>query len=87
VPTIELYGQARLLARTRTVEIVAGTLGDALVELGRRHPELVGPVIEADGRTTPAYAVNINGRRFCSEPNEPVQDGDELLIISSLSGG
>jgi molybdopterin converting factor small subunit len=87
VPTLELYGQARLLAGTRSVSLPAATLGAALKALATRHPELIGPVLQADGRLTPAYSTNINGLRFCSDPTEPLAETDEVLIISSLAGG
>jgi molybdopterin converting factor small subunit len=87
VPTVELYGQARLLAGTRSVAVEALSLGEALRRLGRLHPELVGPVLEPAGGLTPAYTANLNGLRFCHDPDQPLADSDEILIISSLSGG
>jgi molybdopterin converting factor small subunit len=87
VPTIELYGQARLLAGLRSVEVDAGTLKAALNQLQRRIPELTGTVLTEDGRLTPAYTINLNGLRFVEDPDENLQPSDELLLISSLSGG
>ena len=67
-------------------------LGDASVrqvlrELAGKYPRLVGPVLEADGRPTAAYILNLNGARFLSDLDEPLQSADELLLMSSLSGG
>lgn len=87
MPTVELFGQARLLAGVRSVSIEASTLGDALHVLSRLHPELVGTVLTTDGQLTSAYTVNVNGLRFCNDPAEPLREPDELLVISSLSGG
>jgi len=55
--------------------------------LARLHPKLVGAVLQEDGQLTPAYAVNLNGLRFCSDLYEPISEKDELLVISSLAGG
>ena len=87
MPRVELYGQARLLAGVRTVEAPGSTVGEALQALVRTHPSLAGAVLEPDGRPTPAYAVNLNGLRFCSDLSEPVSESDELLLISSIAGG
>ncbi len=87
MPTVELYGQARLLAGTRSVTVEALSLGEALRRLARLHPELVGAVLEPGGRLTPAHTANLNGLRFCNDPDQPLGDSDEILIISSLAGG
>jgi molybdopterin converting factor small subunit len=87
VPTVELYGQARLLAGVRSVQVPDETIGQALRTLAGLHPQLVGSVLDENGRPTPAYAVNLNGLRFCSNLAEPVSEADELLLISSLAGG
>jgi sulfur-carrier protein len=87
MPTIELFGQARLLAGVKTVAVEGRTVGDALRALAMRRPQLVGTVLEEDGRPTAAYVVNLNGVRFCTNLNLAVSDEDELLLMSSLSGG
>lgn len=87
MPTIELYAQARLLAGRREVAVTGATLGEALRQLAAAHPALVGTVLEADGELTPAFTANVNGRRFSRDPDEPLDGSDEVLIISSLSGG
>ncbi|HEX6513323.1 MAG TPA: MoaD/ThiS family protein [Chloroflexota bacterium] len=87
MPVVELYGRARLLAGERSVEVAASTVGEAMAILASLHPELVGPVLEAGGAPTPAYTLNLNGTRFCTDPAEPLAASDELLLISSLAGG
>jgi molybdopterin converting factor small subunit len=87
VPTVELYGQARLLAGTRSVYVMAETIGQALQALAQLHPQLIGAVLQEGGKPTPAYALNLNGLRFCSDLAEPLADADQLLLISSLAGG
>ena len=87
MPIIELFGQPRLLAGVRTESVPGGTARQALMALAARHPQLAGAVLAVDGRLTPAYVLNLNGTRFLADLDEPVQDSDELLLISSLSGG
>ena len=87
MPTVELFGQARLLAGASTARVPGETIGQALQALAKLHPQLVGAVLNADGQPTSAYAINVNGLRFCSNLHQPVSEGDELLLISSLSGG
>jgi len=87
VPTVELYGQARLLAGTRSVVVAGETVGEVLRALARRHPTLVGAVLELGGQPTPAYAVNLNGLHFCRDLAHPIAEADALLLISSLAGG
>ena len=87
VPVVELYGQARLLCGCRSVHVPGATLREILTALARLKPALIGAVLSVDGQLTPAYAANLNGLRFCTNPNEPVAETDQLLLISSLSGG
>jgi molybdopterin converting factor small subunit len=87
MPKVELYGSAQLLAGRRSLDVAGETLGEMLGNLAAQVPALVGTVLEADGRLTPAYTVNLNGLRFVRQLHEPVSATDEVLILSSLSGG
>jgi len=87
VPTVELFGQARLLAGRRVVPVEAQTVGAALCELARQFPRLVGPVLEPDGRPTSAYALNLSGRLFTTDLGQALGAREQLLLLSSLSGG
>jgi molybdopterin converting factor small subunit len=87
MPSVELFGQAQILAGEKAVRLQAGTIREALALLASQYPRLVGPVLEADGSLTPAYVLNLNGTRFTREVDEPLGEGDALLVISSLSGG
>ena len=87
MPRIELFGPARLLAGRRYADVPGHTARQMLRQLAAACPELVGQVLQADGRPTPAYTLNINGTRFTTNVDEPLIEGDELLLLSSLSGG
>jgi molybdopterin-guanine dinucleotide biosynthesis protein A len=89
--TVELFGVARLLARTAEVSLALpqeATLAQVFWALAERLPTLVGPVITPDrNNLTSGYACNINGQDFVRNPSTRVNPGDSILIISSDAGG
>lgn len=85
--TLELFGRAQLLAHARRVTVNASTLLEALQQLAAQHPELVGPVLNPDGRPSPAYAINLGGQQFVTDLSRAISEDEEILLISSLSGG
>lgn len=89
--TVELFGVARLLARTREVSLSlpqTATLTDVYSVLAQRLPILRGRVIASDaGRLSAGYACNINGLDFAHDPGVKVHPGDRILILSSDAGG
>lgn len=88
---VELFGVARLRARTRHVSVdlpEAATLAQVLSALSLKLPALVGPVIAAGGDAlTAGHVCNLNGRDFVRDTSRPVEPGDRLLIMSSDAGG
>jgi molybdopterin-guanine dinucleotide biosynthesis protein A len=89
--TVELFGVARLKAKTAYVSLVlpaGATVSDALASLAEVIPDLVGPVLTADHRALMAgYACNLNGTEFTPDLHTPLRSGDSLLILSSDAGG
>jgi molybdopterin-guanine dinucleotide biosynthesis protein A len=89
--TIELFGVARLRAKTARIPVTLPTganLSHALAALAEAIPALVGPVITADHRTlTAGYTCNLNGTEFTSDRYRPIRPGDSLLILSNDAGG
>ena len=89
--TVELFGVARLKAKTAMVPLTlpaGATLGDALAALAETVPELIGSVLTADRRAlTSGYACNLNGTEFTRDLHTPIRPGDSLLILSSDAGG
>lgn len=89
--TVELYGVARLLAKTAKVALVlppGSSLSSVFVALSGQLPVLVGPVIAPDRSTlTCGYACNINGRDFVRDAAFKINPGDSIIIISSDAGG
>jgi molybdopterin converting factor small subunit len=88
---VELFGVARLLAKTREVALElpqSTSLADVYKLLSEKHPVLLGRVVTADGRNlTRGYACNINGVDFVRDANAPVNSGDRIFIISADAGG
>jgi molybdopterin-guanine dinucleotide biosynthesis protein A/molybdopterin converting factor small subunit len=89
--TVELFGVARLKAKTDRVSLTlpAGAhLVDALAALAVAVPALVGPVLTADSHIlTAGYACNLNGTDFSPDLATLLHSGDSLLILSSDAGG
>ncbi len=89
--TVELFGVARLLAKTREVALDLPRptgLADVYNALADKHPVLLGRVIAADRRTLMrGYACNINGVDFVRTLNAQVHSGDRIFIISADAGG
>lgn len=89
--TVELFGVARLKAKAATASLVlplGATLADAFVALAKTYPALIGTVLSADACTLlPGYACNLNGREFTKDSQTVLNNGDQLLILSSDAGG
>jgi len=89
--TVELFGVARLLARTSEVPLVlpaGATFSDAFAALAEKLPVLVGHVISPDRtRLVDGYACNVNGLSFVRAPTARVNPGDSIVILSADAGG
>jgi molybdopterin converting factor small subunit len=88
---VELFGVARLLARTSEVSLAlpaGATFADAFAALAEQLPVLVGQVISPDRtRLVDGYACNVNGLAFVRTPTAVVNPGDSLVILSADAGG
>jgi molybdopterin-guanine dinucleotide biosynthesis protein A/molybdopterin converting factor small subunit len=89
--TVELFGAARLLAKTREVSLSLpqeATLSHVLSALAERVPILVGRVINRDrGSLVSGYTCNINGLDFVRAPSAKIHSGDKIFILSADAGG
>jgi molybdenum cofactor guanylyltransferase len=87
--SVELFGVARMLAKTRLVSLdlaEGATLAQVLSALAERLPVLVGRVINSDGLIA-GYTCNINGLDFVRAPTTMVSEGDKIFILSADAGG
>jgi molybdopterin-guanine dinucleotide biosynthesis protein A/molybdopterin converting factor small subunit len=89
--TVELFGVARLLAKTKEVPLSlppTATLSDVCQALAAEHPVLLGRVINPDRCSLlSGYACNINGLEFVKNFNAKVNPGDKIFILSADAGG
>lgn len=87
--TVELFGVARMLAKTKEVSLSLphdATLAHALSALAEKLPVLVGRIINSDGLIS-GYTCNINGLDFVRAPGAKVDSGDKIFILSADAGG
>jgi molybdopterin converting factor small subunit len=89
--TVELFGVARLVARTSEVSLAlpaGATFSEACAALAEKLPVLVGRVISVDrAHLVDGYACNVNGLVFVRTPTAVVNSGDRLVILSADAGG
>jgi hypothetical protein len=87
---VELFGVARLLAKTSTVSLPISAETDlvtVLKALAARLPALVGRVIDPAGALAKGCACNLNGLNFVANLNSKVSPGDRIFILSADAGG
>ena len=87
--SVELFGVARMLAKTQWVSLdlaQGATLAQVLSALAERLPVLVGRVITSEGLIS-GYTCNINGLDFVRAPSAKVSSGDKIFILSADAGG
>jgi molybdopterin-guanine dinucleotide biosynthesis protein A len=89
--TVELFGVARLLAKTKDVVLALppeATFAHVFAALAETLPTLVGRVISPDrNRLVDGYACNVNGLGFVRTATEKVNPGDNIIILSADAGG
>ena len=89
--TVELFGVAQLLAKTKTVSLALpkeATLSHLFSALAKQLPVLVGRVISPEGdKLVSGCACNVNGVEFVRDPSAKVKAGDKVLILSADAGG
>jgi molybdenum cofactor guanylyltransferase len=89
--TVELFGVARLLAKTQLISLSLpqdATLAHVLSAVAQRLPVLVGPVINPDATgLLPGFACNINGIDFVRDRNTKIRRHDKIFILSADAGG
>jgi len=89
--SVELFGVARLLAKTSAVSLSlprGATLSNVLSALAEKLPVLVGRVISPDKSSLfSGYACNINGLDFVRNGSAQVHPGDKIFILSADAGG
>ena len=89
--TVELFGMARLLAKTKMIDLELpqqATLADLFAKLAEKLPTLVGRVISPEkNNLISGCACNVNGLEFVRNPTAKIRTGDKILILSADAGG
>lgn len=82
---VEFFGVPRQRAGISALEVQADTLGELLGTLATQIPSL-GEFVALD-RLHSAFAANLNGDRFVTDPQTPLAETDCVLILSADAGG
>ena len=82
---VEFLGVSRERAGVAEIDVQADTLGRLLGTLAVNMPGLA-ELISVD-RLHPSLAANLNGDRFISDPETPLNHDDRVLILSADVGG
>jgi hypothetical protein len=83
---VEFYGVPRLRAGRSELTVTAGTVAEALAAVERVCPGLAG-LVRAGEFLDPHYLLSIDGQRFVTDREEPLQPGERLLLLSADVGG
>jgi len=74
-----------------TLDLQKGAdIGDVVNALGKAFPQLLGEIIEKDGKSLiPTNIFSVNGEKIIHESDLQYQpdEGDRLILLSLLSGG
>jgi len=78
----------RFTNHTEAVEVNASTVGECLKHLVEQFPLLKERLFDKQGKLFIYFNIYVNGKSvYPPNPDKPVRDGDEILIVSTLSGG
>ena len=89
--TVELFGQAQLIANQKEIKIQIAKISDInniAKILANNCSALIGPVIKENGiELQSSYIANLNGSTFLTQNSFELRHGDRILIFSSQAGG
>ena len=79
----------KLTNNEELVEVNAGTIGEAIVELQERYPGIQERLVDEKGEVRRFVNVYVNEEdiRFLKNKETPLKDGDEISIIPAIAGG
>jgi molybdopterin converting factor small subunit len=90
---VEFSSISRVLTgkKEMTLDLKKGAnIGDVVNALGKAFPQLLGEIIEKDGKSLiPTNIFSVNGEKIIHESDLQYQpdEGDCLILLSLLSGG
>jgi hypothetical protein len=83
---VEFFGMPRQRAGCAHANLHGSTLADVLAAIERAFPNLRG-LRRPDGGPDPHYLLSLNGQRFVSDPQQCIEPGSRLLLLSADAGG
>ncbi|MDD6206985.1 MAG: molybdopterin-synthase adenylyltransferase MoeB [Clostridiales bacterium] len=89
---ISVYVSATLrtfVNRNARIELEGNTVRDILDNLKEEYPDSRKGLFEEDGTRRPYVSVFVNGNAVSvkAEPDQAVQEGDEVLLLPAIAGG
>jgi molybdopterin converting factor small subunit len=80
---------AKLADNQRTLEVTAGTVGEAVAGLSTRYPALGTRLRDPQGRPYEFVTFYLNDEdiRLNGGFEAPVKDGDEVTVVPAVAGG
>ena len=88
--TVKVYfhGYIAPLPNLVNVANVSGkTVGECIDEFVSLYPGVKKGLFDKSGKFSEYFVVFVNGNKVSPEENKPVQDGNELHIVSLADGG
>ena len=79
----------KLTNNEELIEVVAPTVGEAILQLQSRFPGIKERLLDETGEVRRFVNVYVNEEdiRFLQNQNTPIKDGDEISIIPAIAGG
>jgi molybdopterin synthase sulfur carrier subunit len=79
----------KLTNNEEVVEVEAGTIGAAILELQTRFPGIKERLMDDNGEVRRFVNVYVNEEdiRFLQNQQTPLKEGDEISIIPAIAGG
>ena len=73
----------------REIDVVGGTVGDAVQALVGRHPGLAEQLLTPEGDLHRFVNVYVNGRdvRYLEGLSTPIEARDEIRLLPAIAGG
>jgi MoaD family protein len=87
---VSYSGQARAAAGCGSEEFelpATATLHDLLLAIASRHGERMAELLDFKNRGAPAVLVFVNEEQVSWEAPPVLKDGDEVMLLSPISGG
>jgi molybdopterin converting factor small subunit len=84
--TVEFFGMPRQCTGCAQTAVGGETVVAILAELEAAYPALTG-LRRSDGGLSPHYLLSLDGVRFLTDPDERLDPGSRLLLLSADAGG